>query len=470
MTICTRSFSDVVCSADAATDWATVASLDDIPELRKIAKRYNVSVRRGANADTIQRQIHAVMERRDDIGVAALAELSVSDSSTALSQQSCTHSATPSSDAYTAPAAQQRPPQDPLHGDACMHATAVHDDDVMMTTAQTAQGDSDIAVCAASQPPTNAAIASYVCRIASLEAENSQLQLEVAALRHAASQQECQPIMLAIIVQQPELNSNSQEQQTAPKQQHAAPEQHEAPAPAAPSPQFATPAPALRQQSATASKSSSKGPQQQPRPQARSSSNRSTAWVFSGLDFAAGSSIDVATAAVQGFCTSKLSLQHAAQHVTVTRVSKQKTGLAVVSIDDGAFVRRMCSAKARLPRTCGISIFESVAPQHRDAAAQQRRSQDHTAQGPPSVAEARRAAAAAVAFAKQHIAPCRQRRPSAIGPHPAVAPLGIASRFAVLPVEPTSHTLSDDPTPAEGSPPTPAKASASPTPTPNHVC
>jgi hypothetical protein len=101
MTICTRSFSDVVCSADAATDWATVASLDDISELRKIAKRYNVSVRRGANAENIQRQIHAVMERRDDIGVAALAELSVSDSSTALSQQSCTRSATPSSDAYT---------------------------------------------------------------------------------------------------------------------------------------------------------------------------------------------------------------------------------------------------------------------------------------------------------------------------------------------------------------------------------
>ena len=152
----------------------------------------------------------------------------------------------------------------------------------------------------------------------------------------------------------------------------------------------------------------------------------SAAWVFSGLDFAAGSSIDAATAAVQGFCASKLCLQHAAQHVTVTRVSKQKTGLAIVSIDDGAFVRRMCSAKARLPRTCGISIFESVAPQHRDAAAQQRRSQHHTAQGPPSVAEARRAAAAAMAFAKQHIAPRRQRWPSALGPHPAVAPLGIA--------------------------------------------
>lgn len=97
---------------------------------------------------------------------------------------------------------------------------------------------------------------------------------------------------------------------------------------------------------------------------------------------------------------SKLCLRDAAQHVTVNRVSKQKTGLAVVSIDDGTFVRRMCSAKARLPRTCAISIFESVAPQHRDAAAQQRRRQQPAVQNPPSVADARRAAEDAVAFAK----------------------------------------------------------------------
>lgn len=461
MTICTRSFADVVSSADAAMDRTTVASLSDVTELRKIAKRYNVSVRRGANAETIRRQLHTVMEPMDDTTDAAHAELSVSDSSANLRRQSCTHDAAHSSEAGSAPAAQQRPPRGLLHGDACVHATAV-DADSDHVTAQTAQGDSS-AASAASQPSTNAAIASYVCRIASLEAEN-------AALRLAASQQDCQPVMLVITVQQPELNSSSQEQQTALEQQHAAPEQLVAPTPAAPSSQLAKPATALPQRPATASRASSEDPQQQPRLQARSSSNGSAAWVFSGLDFAAGSNSDVATAAVQGFCMSKLCLQDAAQHVSVTRVSKQKTGLAIVNIDDGTFVRRMCSAKARLPRTCGISIFESVAPQHRNAAAQQRRSQHQTAQDAPTVVAARRAAADAVAFAQQHIAPRRQRRPSALGPHPAVAPLGIASRFAVLPVEPTSHTLSDDPTPAEGSPPIPAKASATTMFTPNHVC
>src|SRR6476646_98523 len=173
MTICTRSFADVVSSADAAMDRTTVASLSDVIELRKIAKRYNVSVRRGANAETIRRQLHTVMEPMDDTTDAAHAELSVSDSSANLRRQSCTHDAAHSSEAGSAPAAQQRPPRGLLHGDACVYATAV-DADSDHVTAQTAQGDSS-AASAASQPSTNAAIASYVCRIASLEAENAAL-------------------------------------------------------------------------------------------------------------------------------------------------------------------------------------------------------------------------------------------------------------------------------------------------------
>lgn len=471
MTICTRSFSDVVSSTDAAMDWATVASLSDLAALRKIAKRYNVSVRRGANAETVRRQLYAVMEPMDGIADAALAEFSVSDSSADLSQQSCTHNAAPISEAYTAPAAQQRPPRGPPRGLACVHATA-DDADLDHVTAQTAQGDSS-AGCAVPQPSSNAAIAPYLRRIASLEAEVQQLKLEAAAHQQAALQQQCQPVKLVIHVQQPQPNSSSQEQQMAPDRQHAAPEQHAAPAPAAPSSQPATSATASAAalpQQPTATSRPSIDPQQQPRLPARSSSTGSAAWVFSGLDFAAGSSSDVAAAAVQGFCTSKLCLQDAAQHITVMRVSKQKTGLAVVSIDDGAFVRRMCSAKARLPRTCGVSVFESVAPQRRDAAAQLRRSQHHAAQDAAPVANARRAAADAMQFAQHHLAPRRQRRPSALGPHPAVAPIGIASRFAVLPVEPTSHTSPGGPTLAEGTSPSPAKAPATPKPTPNHVC
>jgi hypothetical protein len=474
MTICTRLFSDVVSSTDAAMEWATVASLDDLTKLRNIAKRYNVSVRRGANAQTIQRQIHAVMERMNGIEDAALAEFAMSDSSADLRQQSCTHDAAPTSQAYTEPAAQQRPPRGPLLGDACVHATAV-DADSDHVTAQTAQGDT-LAFCTVPQLSANAVIAPYLRRIASLEAEVLQLQLDVAAQRQAALQQECQPVMLVINVQQPELNSSSQEQQTAPEQHHAAQQQHAAPAPAAPSRQptssAAAPEAALPQQPAATNRpsTSSTDTQQQQRLSARSSSTVSTAWVFCGLDFAAGSSSDVAAAAIQEFCMSKLALHDAAQHVTVSRVSKQKTGLAVVSVNDGAFVRRMCSAKARLPSTCRVSIFESVAPQRRDAAAQLRRSQHQTAQAADAVADARRAAADAVVFVQQHLVPRRHRRPSALGPHPAAAPLGIASRFAVLPVEPTSHMPSGDPTPAEGSSPSPAKAPATPTPTPNHVC
>jgi hypothetical protein len=318
MTICTRSFSDVVSSADAAMDWATVTSLSDLTELRKIAKRYNVSVRRAANAETIRRQIHAVMEPMDGIADAALAEFSVWDSSADLREQSCTHDAAPTNEAYTAPAAQQRPARGPLHGDACVHATAP-DADSDHVTAQTAQGDSS-AVCAVPQPTANAVVAPLLRRIASLEAEVQQLQLEAAAQRQATLQQECQPVKLVINVQQPQPNSNIQEQQMAPEQQRAASEQHAAPAPAAPSRQPATPATAsaatLPQQPAATSRPSrlSIGPQQQPRLSARSSSStESSAWVFCGMDFPAGSSSDVAAAAVQGFCMSELCLRDAAQ-------------------------------------------------------------------------------------------------------------------------------------------------------------
>ena len=139
MTICMRSFADVVSSTDAVMDWAKIASLDDVTELRKFAKRYSVSVRRGAEAETIRRQLHRVMRPLDGIAEAALAEFRVSDSSAELSQQSCTRDAAPTSDAHTAPAAQQRPPGAPSLGDACMHATAL-DADSDHVTAQTAHG------------------------------------------------------------------------------------------------------------------------------------------------------------------------------------------------------------------------------------------------------------------------------------------------------------------------------------------
>ena len=139
---------------------------------------------------------------------------------------------------------------------------------------------------AVSQPMANAAIAPYLHRITCLTAEVERLQLDVATLRQAALQQECQAVKLVINVQQPQLANNSQEQQTAPERQHAASEQHEAPAPAAPSRQPATPAPApaaaLPPQPAADSRSSrlSTAPQQQPRLPARSSSTGSAAWVF----------------------------------------------------------------------------------------------------------------------------------------------------------------------------------------------
>lgn len=188
-------------------------------------------------------------------------------------------------------------------------------------------------------------------------------------------------------------------------------------------------------------------------------------WVMSGLPFAAGSSRDVAHAAVAQFATERLSMADAAQSITVLRVSHHSGGLAVIRLADRAVERALCSAKARLPLDCRVSIFRSLPPEQRGAAAllrQARRVERFLR--PEDVAAARRAAKAALDFARSRTVDER-RSPShrAFRPPPAAVPLGVPSYFSILHDESASVALPDADTLAEGTTPPSATAAANPT-------
>jgi hypothetical protein len=156
-------------------------------------------------------------------------------------------------------------------------------------------------------------------------------------------------------------------------------------------------------------------------------------WVVSGLEFAAGSSRDAAHAAVAGFAAERLGMADAAPLITVLRVSSQRKGLAVVRLADKSVERALRSAKASLPRDCCVSIYRSLPPEQRGAAAQLRlASRREQLLMPQDVAAARCAAKAALDFARRRITNNR-RSPShrAFCP-PPVSSFGVPSVFSVL--------------------------------------
>lgn len=195
-------------------------------------------------------------------------------------------------------------------------------------------------------------------------------------------------------------------------------------------------------------------------------------WVFAGLPFAAGSSRDAAHAAAADFAAQQLSMPDAAQRLTVLRVSGQRDGLAVVKLADRATERSLCNAKALLPRDCGVSIFRSLPPEQRAAAALLRQTQRQAALlTAADVAEARRAAKAALDFARQRTFERRTSyTPSAFRPLHAFTPIGIPSFYSVLHDEAASDASPDANTLTEGSTPPPAEAPAAKLAPPTAVC
>ena len=155
---------------------------------------------------------------------------------------------------------------------------------------------------------------------------------------------------------------------------------------------------------------------------------------------------------VADFATQQLQMADAAQQLEVVRVSARSDGLAVIRLPSLAVERTLRTAKAKLPHGCMVSIFRSVPPEQRGAAAFLRQAQRQqpllTAE---EVAVAHGAAHAALAFARQRIAIGRRTSgPFASCPLPVVAPLGTPSFYSILHDEPVPDASADDTDPLQG--------------------
>ena len=159
-------------------------------------------------------------------------------------------------------------------------------------------------------------------------------------------------------------------------------------------------------------------------------------WVFTNLPFAAASSPETAHAAVTQFAATQLGMSGAALQFSITRVSQQRTGLAVVRLADSDSERALRGAKTKLPSSCEVSIFRSLPPEQRQTAAMQRQSQRQSGFiSTQEAAAARNAARDAVAFARTRLAIARS--PGSNGTLSPVAPdFCMPNSYAVLDVDP----------------------------------
>lgn len=159
-------------------------------------------------------------------------------------------------------------------------------------------------------------------------------------------------------------------------------------------------------------------------------------WVFANLPFAAASSPEVAHAAVTQFAATQLGMSGAALQFSITRVSQQRAGLAIVRLADSDSERALRGAKTKLPSSCEVSIFRSLPPEQRQTAAMQRQSQRQSGFiSTQEAAAARNAARDAVAFARTRLAIARS--PGSNGTLSPVAPdFCMPNSYAVLDVDP----------------------------------
>ena len=165
-------------------------------------------------------------------------------------------------------------------------------------------------------------------------------------------------------------------------------------------------------------------------------------WVFANLPFAAASSPEIAHAAVTQFAATQLGMTGAAQQFSITRVSQQRAGLAVVRLADSDSERALRDAKSKLPSSCEVSIFRSLPPEQRHSAAMQRKSQRQAGFiSTQEAAAARNAARDAEAFARTRLG--KARSPGSNRTLNPVAPdFCMPNSFAVLAVDPVPAEMS----------------------------
>jgi len=451
MSTATRSRRSDTLSVQLVADCRLATSADTVrADLQRLAKKYSVSVRPGASEKTIREQLRrhfssSGVEATADPAAAPAADppsSPVPHASDASSSLSCTIASQLHTDPQQQPAAQQRL----QHGPEPLASASQH------------PSESGTHVSSSSRSPSHAELASLLMRVRAAEDEAARLRAQASASdadRVRIVVQVTEVVNLTVQVVEAPTASSGAAQPAFPKPTVAPGEPHaQAISRAAP------PTPASGPAAAAAPPPHSSQQQQQPAP-----APQSLDWVISGLDFAAGSSRDAAHAAVADFATESLGMADAAPLITVLRVSGHRDGLAVIRLAGRSAERAMRSAKALLPHDCRVSIYRSLPPEQRGAAAQlrlARRSEQHLT--PQEVATARHAAKAALDFARRRLADQR-RSPShrAFRPPPVAVPLGVPSFFSVLHDESASTASPGAQAPAEGFTPPTAVAAAEPT-------
>lgn len=451
----TRSRRGETLDLGAWADWPLIESTGTrLSVLRDLAAKYSLSVRREATIDVVRAHL---LRHFATLGIphsAAPSGRALAVASPARPASSSPVAASSSPVAASMVAAQQQPAaqqrlQQPAHAPASAAAASE----------QPASAPHDAAPCtqhtSISQRATYPAQLALLQEVANLRAQVADANAEVHRLSACNSQLQTDLTLrdeqiVRLVSQATQAQGPVAPAQHSPAQPAAAcsrsAERHAdaaascaTPPPAASSPPAAATAAVPAASAAPARLPAAARSSQQHRPAAQPGGFD---WVFSGLGFAAGSSREVAHAAASAFAEQQLSMADAASSLQVLRVSDRSDGLAVIRLPDRAVERSLRSAKAALPRSCGVCIFRSLPPEQRGAAAQLRRAERQlqllTAE---EVATARRTANAAVEFALQRIAGARGRRasgPIAFSPAPVLEHLGTPSCYSVLHDEPVS--------------------------------
>ena len=460
-------------SARAMRDLARVDAQDiGRNELRQIAARCSVSLRPQADVEAWKTQLRRVLAPAADAAPAAPRQMGVPSPPMPVSPTSpalpCADASQTVAPAPQQPAAVQRPPQEASSSQSSAPAGASGPQVVGPAWRPTASEHIGVLHrCKAAEDMA----ARRQAELVSLRAECDVLRVERDALRaerdslltHSASQaaavadlasaveSAAEPVHIILQVHEAAMPSTTipHAEVTSAVSVSSPPQQH-LPPPGVPSQLRAQPA----STPAAALPRNARQRQQQPRQQQRTqmAPPSSREWVFAGLDFPADSTHEQAAAAVAGFAVQQLQMADAAQQLQVVRVSARRDGLAVVRLRSPATERTLRTAKAKLPDGCTVSIFRSVPPEQRGAAAFLRQAQrQQPLLAAEEVAAARSAARAALAFARRRVAAARQDPgPLASCPPPAVAPLGACLYTSIIPNEHVLHASADDTEPSQG--------------------
>ena len=434
--------------------------------LKQIAHKHSVFPRTGASREVIRTQLREKFiamgctlpaASQDALGAAANAAAATYASAEAAG--SPVPATGPIHDTQQQPAAQQRHLLKSETGPA-------------FTLQSTACSSEETRACSGSDTAhvsSVAEMAALLQQLASAREESRRLKAEL-----AASQDVCDSLrtelalrtqgtdaVVHVVIQVTETSPSPGATNTTQSGSHAPTVQAPMRGNAASSTAAATAAAAVQPQPAPKAASTvvlSPPPQQQQTPlrkQQRQAHSPSTTqpsgsdWVFTNLPFAAASSPETAHAAVTQFAATQLGMSSAALQFSITRVSQQRAGLAIVRLADSDSERALRGAKTKLPSSCEVSIFRSLPPEQRQTAAMQRQSQRQSGFiSTQEAAAARNAARDAVAFARTRLATARS--PGSNGTLSPVAPdFCMPNSYAVLDVDPVPAEM---PAPAAANP------------------